>query len=314
MTEAAQALDWLAAQPELRGAAPKGEEEGEPWAPLAGASWAAYTLVRWGRAPAARRFHQGVTRAVALRVRRGAPLLGEVGRDPDEQSLAAWGTWLWSLSQYLIQSRAPVMPKGAVRPAVAVARELMAVLTAARGDTPRNLTTPTLVRLYAGLIALDRWVKVPGLVPVIGDLWEAVKEPAKAAGCVQIRPGRAPATPAEAASLLATAVPFDLLGDHDPLVRATLRQVEELGGIEAVDDGEALGILGWFYARGRKPGETVRCLERLEPRVAGILGADGPQEMRPWDKRLTEVALHLVLLKEWQVLSAFIERWLKGEK
>lgn len=253
-------------------------------------AFTAYAMDLAGRHDSARRFHDwcaqvinrrqaSVEQAIA-RASRGQPLGetdylhtrytldGQEGADtnwPNFQ-LDGLGTWLWALAEHVRLADVQAIPLDWHQAALVVARYLAALWPQPNYDCWEEFGDRvhpyTLAAIYGGLTALaalgldGRWQEVPA----------AIRAFVLAQGIQDGRLVKSIGNPAVDASLLGVATPYRLLKPDDPVMQATVAQIEaELrhddGGVHryAADTyyggGEWILLtawLGWYYAESEQ--------------------------------------------------------------
>lgn len=308
----------------LAGQSPSGGLIASPSFPTYHYSWLrdgsfiAYALDRVGQHEAAERFHRWVAKAVLRhqdraemaisRARQGLPpvegaylhcrytLDGEEGGEgwPNFQ-LDGYGTWLWSLEQHLALSGGGQAGDGAAKRLTGMPREREAAVLATRyirelwtfptydcwEENGDRLHPATLACLYGGLDAAGRLL-----------------EDSQAAGEAERVRGRVLADAARLgrlakhldgggidASLLWCSTPFRLLEPDDPLMAATVQEIERhcvdpAGGVHRYPEDTYYGggawllltaWLGWHYCEVGRTEDARSCLAWVSARA----GADG---------------------------------------
>ncbi|MDY7079887.1 MAG: glycoside hydrolase family 15 protein [Chloroflexota bacterium] len=279
-------------------------------------AYTAYAMDLVGRHQSARCFHDWcvwvvnqrrtvVERAIA-KARRGEPLAGAdylhtrytlEGREGDDAGwpnfqLDGLGTWLWALAQHTRLAGFTALPS-AYRDAVALVARYLATLWSHPcydcWEEFEDWVHPyTLAAIYGGLQACIT-------LGVESAAWETVPAAIQAYVMAQgVHDGRllkSVGNPAVDASLIGVATPHRLLAPADPLMRATVSQIEtdlrrEGGGLHRyVADtyyggGEWLLLtawLGWYYA---EVGEKERAREMLAwVEAQASAGGDLPEQI-----------------------------------
>ncbi|MHB9145214.1 MAG: glycoside hydrolase family 15 protein [Symbiobacteriia bacterium] len=349
----------------LAGQSPSGAIIASPTFPTYHYSWLrdgsfiAYALDRVGRHEAAARFHRWVAEAVLRhqdraqaaisRARRGLPpaegaylhcrytLDGEEGGEgwPNFQ-LDGYGTWLWALEQHLLLTGgAPVdgtvrlaeMPREREAAIVATGyiRELWGFPTydcwEENGD---RLHPATLACLYGGLDAASRLLEDGAAASAAARVRERVLTDAARLGRLAKHLGGDGID----ASLLWCSTPFRLVEPGDPLMQATVREIERRcvdpsGGVHRYPEDTYYGggawllltaWLGWYHCEVGRVEEARACLAWVEARAdaAGQMPEQvaehlhDPAFLPEWEQRwgksasplLWSHAMHLVLQAE----------------
>jgi GH15 family glucan-1,4-alpha-glucosidase len=242
-------------------------------------AWTAATVLR----------HEKEIRALVERSFRGEALTehdflparftveGEWHKDgwPNFQ-LDGYGHWLWSLGQHLREEGTD----GATEEVVAAARLVGEYLCAfwqepcydAWEEYRSQLHTSTLASISGGLASIAR-VMLPELEPVAEEVREVILDECVAHGRFVKHIGNA----AVDASLLWLSTPFSVLAEGDPLMTATVDEIERTlsvtGGLRryAADTfyggGEWVLLtawLGWYHARRGNLERASECLDWVE--------------------------------------------------
>jgi GH15 family glucan-1,4-alpha-glucosidase len=242
-------------------------------------AWAAATVLR--HEPEIRELIERSSRGAALTEHEFLParftVEGEWHRDgwPNFQ-LDGYGHWLWSLGEHLRESG----PDGATGEVVAAARLVGEYLGAfwqepcydAWEEYRSQLHASTLASISGGLAAIAR-AMLPELGPVAQEVREMILDECVTHG----RFGKHIGNPAADASLLWLSTPFAIVAESDPLMVATVAEIERTlsvtGGLRryAADTfyggGEWVLLtawLGWYHARRGDLERASECLAWVE--------------------------------------------------
>ncbi|MGH2560365.1 MAG: glycoside hydrolase family 15 protein [Thermomicrobiales bacterium] len=287
----------------LANQSPSGAYVASPTFPTYRYSWfrdgayIAHAMDLVGERASARRFYDWALGAVAARTEQtkraiaaavhGVPpaelllhtrytLGGAVGEDewPNFQ-LDGFGTLLWGVSEHL-SAENETLPDAWRGPVELVARYLMALWRHPCYDCWEEfgdrVHTATLAALYGGLRAASRLLDADAPRHAAEEIRRFVLVECVADGCLCKSVGNA----AVDANLLHVATPYRLLEPHDPIMRATVDQIEadlrRDGGVRRYADDSYYGggewvlltaYLGWHYVDRGEP-------ERATPLLAWI--------------------------------------------
>lgn len=254
-----------------------------PYGWLRDGSFIAYAMDRAGVRTSSRSFHLWVARTLEAQIdhvqgllerdRRGElipqaeflptrfTLEGEWEEDgwPNFQ-LDGYGQWLWALGEHLRlgeESELPEVFNGPVRAVLGYLERFWAEpCYDAWEENPARLHTSTLASIYGGFRAM---------APFFPSAAKTAEEVRRVVLAECVREGRLVKfveNPVVDASLLWASTPFDLVGEDDPRMRATVAEIERRllrgGGVIRYSADTYYGggawilltaWLGWYYAR-----------------------------------------------------------------
>lgn len=347
----------------LAGQSPSGAIIASPTFPTYGYSWIrdgsfiAYALDRVGRHEAAARFHRwvastilrhrGRVEAAIDHARRGLPpaagahlhcrytLDGEEGGEgwPNFQT-DGYGAWLWALEQHLLWSGGTLPGGTPERDAALLAaryiRELWHIPAYDCWEESGDRLHPaTLACLYGGLDAASRLLANEAAAVAAQRIRERVLADAARLGRFAKHLG----SDGVDASLLWCSTPFRLVEPDDPLMQATVREIERRcvdpgGGVHRYPGDTYYGggawllltaWLGWYYCETGRMDAAHSCLAWVEARAdaAGQMPEQvaehlpAPAYLPEWEQRwgksasplLWSHAMYLVLQSEFSRCS-----------
>jgi GH15 family glucan-1,4-alpha-glucosidase len=304
-------------------------------------AFTAYAMDLAGEHTSARRFHDWVARAVnsleavveraveksALQQPVEQDYLptrftsdGEVeqGTDWPNFQLDGFGTWLWALSEHLRLSRATGHPMTWRKAADQVAAYLSALWRSPCYDCweefPYHIHPHTLAAIFAGLYAhagmsdTDHQADLEAIQAALLINAETYGHFTKFAG-----------SPAVDASLLGLSVPYGVVSPLDPLMQATVAQIEATllhgGGLHRYADDTYYGggawllltaWLGWYWCEVARlePKIAPKSLEKARAALRWIEAQAGKGDQAGW---LPEQVPHD--LNDPSYYPIWIERW-----
>jgi len=291
------------------------------------ASFVAYAMDLAGQHESAARFHAWAARAICQRasvVERGlekaarGEMLADAdilhtrltldGRDGRRQKwgnfqLDGFGTWLWALEQHR-RLCGETLPAEWLEAAGLAAKYLAALWGRPCYDCweehPERVHPYTLAAIYGGLKAWDG----------VGETLAAIKAYIYAHFVWQGHFVKFAGEPAVDASLLGLAAPYGVVEPDDPLMLATVSEIERTlldGGVHRYKADVYYGggewiLLGWYYRMAGREGEVGPLLEWIEAQAApdGSLPEQvpahllAPAQQAPWVARWGPVASPLL--------------------
>jgi GH15 family glucan-1,4-alpha-glucosidase len=319
-----------------------------PHAWLRDGSFVAYAMDRAGEHASAARFHAWVARTLLALEREVEDLIAGAasGVVPDEFGflparygvdgswrqdgwpnfqLDGYGHWLWSLGEHVRLAPPGAPGDDLVRAADLVGRYLGAFWHEPCYDAweefRSQLHTATLASVHGGLRALAAMRDDDEAARAARDVAAFVHEECVADG----RFVKHVRNPAVDASLLWLSTPFGLVSEHDPLMRATVAEIERVlvvdGGVMryAADTFYGGGAwvlltawLGWYHARAGDEARARACLAWVEAQrdASGGLPEQVPTSrsharfLRHWTERWGRVATPLL----WSHAMAIVLR------
>jgi GH15 family glucan-1,4-alpha-glucosidase len=200
------------------------------------------------------------------------------GTDWPDFQLDGFGTWLWALRQHARRVGGR-LPENWSQAAAHIAHYLQTLWAQPCYDcweeSPDRVHTYTLAAIYGGLKACGEWAG-NDVHPTLDAIQNYLRDHAVAEGRLVKSSGSMEID----ASLVGAAAPYEAFGLDDPVVRATVRQIESRlrkgGGVHRYPGDTYYGggewilltaWVGWYYAQVGERDKALEALQWVEAQV-----------------------------------------------